>query len=45
MMQWGTFGQQIWSTYGQFIEIFGNTVNIILFQTSLKKKKYLTVVQ
>jgi hypothetical protein len=43
MTQWGTFGQQIWSTYGQNKEIFGNTVNIILFQTRLKKKKYLTV--
>jgi hypothetical protein len=38
MIKWGTFGQQIWGTYGQFKFFFGNSLNFILFQSRLKKK-------
>jgi hypothetical protein len=43
MIKWGTFGQKIWGTYGQFKKVFGNAANFILFQNRFKKKKYLTV--
>jgi hypothetical protein len=44
MIKWGTFGQQIWGTYGQFQKKIGHTLNFILFQSRLKKKQYLSAV-
>jgi hypothetical protein len=38
MIKWGTFGQHIWGTYGQFKKQIGNAVNFILFQSRLKKQ-------
>jgi hypothetical protein len=37
MIKWGTFGQQLLGTYGQFQKQFGNAVNFMLFQSLLKK--------
>jgi hypothetical protein len=35
MIKWGTFGQHIWGTYGQFQK---KLATFILFQSRLKKK-------
>jgi hypothetical protein len=36
MIKLGTFGHQIWGTYGQFQKKIGNAINFILFQSLLK---------
>jgi hypothetical protein len=36
MIKWGTFGQHIWGTQGQFKKKIGSTMNFILFQSCFK---------
>jgi hypothetical protein len=43
MIKWGSFGQQIWGTYGKFKKVIGNTIHFILFQSRLTNKYHLTV--
>jgi hypothetical protein len=38
MINWGTFGQHLRGTYGQFKKQIGNAVSFILFQSRLKNK-------
>jgi hypothetical protein len=36
MIKWGTFGQHIWGTNGQFQKKIGKARNFILFQSRFK---------